>query len=59
VTLIIETEGMLRLDRSQLEKAFASSMQVLKRLLQMQQALRRRKPRMKKIRKVEIRKAEI
>jgi hypothetical protein len=55
----IEADGMFRLDRSQLERAFVSGMQVLKRLLQTQQALRRRKPRMGKIRKAEIRKVEI
>jgi hypothetical protein len=55
----IEADGMFRLDRSQLERVFVSGMQALKRLLQMQQALRKRKPRMEKIRKVVIRKAEI
>ncbi len=56
---LLETEGTFRLNKSQLERAFTSGMQALKRLLQMQQALRRRKPRMDKKRKVEIRKAEI
>jgi len=55
----IEADGMFRLDRSQLEKAFTSGMQALKKLLQMQQALRRRKPRMEEKRKMVKRKAEI
>jgi hypothetical protein len=55
----IEADGMFRLDRSQLERAFVSGMQVLKRLLQTQQALRRRKPRMEEKRKMVKRKAEI
>ncbi len=50
---------MLRLDRSQLEKAFASSMQVLKRLLQMHWDPRRKNPRMEEIRTVVIQMAEI